>query len=544
MKKYVILIALLFCISLGYAQGASVVETGAAVASGGALSGGSKSFQTVEQMMNSVFDGINADALKESAISNALNAEINRVQRVSAVEETTQTSPYPSGLSEAAYFHRLGNGEFWQPPVTAELAKYPLPRGKKERSFDALILEASALGILPQNWETYHPAELENFISMYKALKASEKIPSRTEHLKGATEFELAKWVYAQPDFVKENYVHKYYTEPFHPDVKNLRVIIANDDYSYVDPLLEAARTMPGVEIQWVCGLQELKKLLKQNPSGYDIILSDYWMDNGVAVEVGMYMWKKHPSIPVIFYTCTPANATWLFRYNIRGRIGLANTPAAAQRVLNYLSNIVATGRAYPNENSTLAQLQQWASQQPGFYSDNYKVAKNYDQPFHPSVYSMRILAVQKDGVMLEPLAKALARKSGVELAEINGTMGTLVKNFVYPIDAPFQLDIVADEQGAWERLWEVSNEYDLVLISEYSEDGNISQLGNWMHERKIDIPVVAVSPKTDKPIPDGLLFKNHIVGKIPFVSSAQEADYIVNCLSNILWTGKAYPNR
>ena len=258
-------------------------------------------------------------------------------------------------MSTVAYFHRLGNEEFWEPPkgYSSDL----LHSEDRNRSLESLRLEASGLGILPLDWEKYSRAELAQFISLYKSLKSGTEVRSRFDQLGQESEDncevfspKLERWVRQQPDFFKTNYVYKIYDRPFHPSVKKLHVLVVNDDYSVADLLLRVALNMPEVSVDWVRGAREAILLLEDDSQQIDAILTDYHIDNGRAADLGMYTWKKRLTIPVVFYSLASAQQSWLFKYNIVGRIGVASNAEEAMQVLNYLSNMAATGEAYPNK--------------------------------------------------------------------------------------------------------------------------------------------------------------------------------------------------
>ena len=296
--------------------------------------------------------------LKKTAIVHrAAATQLARAETPASVVASVPAVPLPSSpekLSTVAYFHRLGNEEFWEPPkgYSSDL----LHSEDRNRSLESLRLEASGLGILPLDWEKYSRAELAQFISLYKSLQSGAEVRSRFDQLGQESEDncevfspKLERWVHQQPDFFETNYVYKTYSRPFHPSVKKLQVLVVNDDYSTVDLLLRAALNLPGVTVNWVRGAREAILLLEEDAQKFDAILTDYHIDNGRAADLGMYTWKKRLPIPVVFYSLASAQQSWLFKYNIVGRIGVASTPEEAVQVLNYLSNVVATGEAYPN---------------------------------------------------------------------------------------------------------------------------------------------------------------------------------------------------
>ncbi len=262
-----------------------------------------------------------------------------------------------ANLSPVAYFHRLGNEEFWEPPQETYSSRHRVGSEYSGRSLESLRLEASALGILPQDWAVYSREELAEFISVYKTFKASANVRSRFDEdgddgkfARRPASLQLDEWARQQPDFVESNYVYKEYKEPFNPSVKKLRILLIQDDDDWANTLMRVADDMPAVTVEWVCGAKEALNLLNKHPRQYDIILTDYCMDNGNASELGMHIWNKRMNIPVVFYSLASAQPSWLLKYNIVGRIELAATDSEAEQVINYLSNMAATGKAYPDK--------------------------------------------------------------------------------------------------------------------------------------------------------------------------------------------------
>ncbi|MBO4674813.1 MAG: response regulator, partial [Elusimicrobiaceae bacterium] len=167
-------------------------------------------------------------------------------------------------------------------------------------------------------------------------------------------------WANTQPDYFPENYLrdfmdsHKSYEESWNSAVKSLRILVVNDQMRNVNYLISAAEENPLVTVKWATSVREALELLEKKPYDYDVVLTDWVMydeDRSVA-EVSMHIYNERLTIPVILYSAANLSPAALLRFNIVGRVEIP-TPwipgLGVEPIFNYLSNIVATGRAFPN---------------------------------------------------------------------------------------------------------------------------------------------------------------------------------------------------
>ncbi|MBR4355339.1 MAG: hypothetical protein IKP96_02030 [Elusimicrobiaceae bacterium] len=269
-------------------------------------------------------------------------------------------------VSVAGYFHQLGSGKLAEreaaiPPLVdpdlrrkVSVAAHPF----QKRSLESLQLEAQKLGLAPHNLETYSREQLEDFITSYKGLhNMGRNVRVRWETPQGITsgiekEFLQRSWAETQPDYFRENYLDNLiiYTEPWNPVVKSLNILVVNDELKYLSALQEAADESTQVHVAGVRSVKDAIELLKNIPYAFDVILTDMAIGEGDTGEkISMYVWNQRLNIPVIWYSAENLNDAYLLSYNVVGRIGVAGASALADEVFRYLSNIVATGRAYPN---------------------------------------------------------------------------------------------------------------------------------------------------------------------------------------------------
>ncbi len=205
---------------------------------------------------------------------------------------------------------------------------------------------------LPAGWQDMTPAGLKfawNNEANYYLMKSSGEMPSRFRVLnedgtvKKGTDTELAEWAHSQPDWYNgKHYIFDGpYMEPFNSNVRSMRVLVINDSQAVLEPLLEAAAKNSRVEIYWEPSVVDVVDRLKQNPNAYDVILTDYCMQDGTAVAFGMQAYAAQIATPIVFYSRAGAKGEWLLQFNIIGRIDMALTDIDGRRVLNYLSNVV-----------------------------------------------------------------------------------------------------------------------------------------------------------------------------------------------------------
>lgn len=219
------------------------------------------------------------------------------------------------------------------------------------RSLESLRSECSALGILPKNWETYSRDELAHFLSLYQSMKESADAPSlfRTPAQKSKTkgaQSGVKAWAQEQPDFIASNYVEDEYTEPFTGPLTPLRMLVVNDEWSFIEPLRNQMWQAENTTLDYAQSVEEAIIKLKTRPEAYDIVLVDYHMPGGNGPSLSMWMYEQKLQIPVVLYALMNAEPEWLYKFNIKGRIDVQEDP---QAVLNFARNIITTGRAYPN---------------------------------------------------------------------------------------------------------------------------------------------------------------------------------------------------
>ncbi len=324
-----------------------------------------------------------------------------------AVERAAATQVVPAYRSVVTEFHQmtcqpwLESQERSSAPEQAAVDK-PLPgvRGPYKRSRESLLLELSALHSLPDNYTQLSREKLEEYLNTHHVYTHPTRVdarytPSREVLKKSEWERLLIqeKWARTQPDYFPENYLNnspedfvgdeadddllylshipatqwpdnlkntaiahlfpRQYPRPFHPAVKSLKILVVNDMNYKVAVLKEAALENPRVKVDWAPSLQEaLIRLSSQELYQYDAILLDWVLSDVDAKMIPMCVWNAQLKIPVILYSGDTMSPSFLLGYNIVGHIDPVGTPWEAVEVINYVSNIVATGRAFPNEKT------------------------------------------------------------------------------------------------------------------------------------------------------------------------------------------------
>ncbi len=288
-----------------------------------------------------------------STLTGAVSRQVARAELSNLGKGVTSVVP---GVSVAGYFHLLGSGKIAEP-----VTQFPAPAAPQKgvsapvRPLESLQLEARALGLDERHLATYTRQDLSDFINSYKAMDVTKEVRSRFEQGEFENTIEglhaLYDWAKLQPDFVEGNYISPRlmgieYEAPFYP-VRQLRILIVRDEHSGWSELMKLAEDYPGVMVDRTSNVPEALELLKVIP--YDIVLADFALGDRNGLEVSMYVWNKKLRIPVVCYSCEAYSKYTLFKYNMVGQIPVAYDMNDVEKVLNYLSNIVATGKAYQN---------------------------------------------------------------------------------------------------------------------------------------------------------------------------------------------------
>lgn len=160
----------------------------------------------------------------------------------------------------------------------------------------------------------------------------------------------LWKWAESQPDFYEDNYILSVrkgvYEEPFHPDVKSMRVLLVSDDDDAITYLRKAAKARGNITIDVIDSTRQIADYVGKN--NYDIIATDFVLPcvDEDGYRVGMYAWNNKLNIPVVLIARDPMSPAPALLYNLIGQSPYPNDVEQADAALRYLSHIAATGRA------------------------------------------------------------------------------------------------------------------------------------------------------------------------------------------------------
>ncbi len=164
---------------------------------------------------------------------------------------------------------------------------------------------------------------------------------------------DIENWARQQPDFVETNYISMYqmeerggYRVPWNPAVKSLSVMIVNDEYSYVKEYINYAHNIPHITVTYVENMYSALKNLKENPFDYDIVLTDFHLPDGSGRDIAAYIHNNHLPVPVGLFSYTTAMPGYIYNAFMQARLPMTMTP---EEVFNCASNLVATGKAYPD---------------------------------------------------------------------------------------------------------------------------------------------------------------------------------------------------
>ena len=301
--------------------------------------------------------------------------------------ERAATQAQVAPMSTTALFHRMGNMEFWRPPVSVPpLEVTPRPAfGSAKRSRESLELEATSYGMPDYIAEKMSRDELQEWLGTYLSFRNITKgITSRREQAQNlpVTNFRrradvvagnieelitAQKWAESQPDYFEENYVTDFeqqYGEDYKKFVipdgapykdKPLRILVVDDDHWVYSRMYDSGAAGEwedeSVSLAYLDTSAKAKRLLENYPQRVDVILldlaqTDSWMYS--RLEVPMYVYNHHLNIPVISFSNESCNNGWLLSYNIVGQYPPVITGDGMPELIAYLKNIVYTGRARP----------------------------------------------------------------------------------------------------------------------------------------------------------------------------------------------------
>ena len=478
------------------------------------------------------------------------------VQIAAPVQEERYVSPLAAFLEkepEYTSWTRTEDPDRW---VNRAAAK---KNASAVQSLESLETECLANGMLREQIDMISPTErrakLQEWLTTYKAMKEGWQGPSRYEDVMregklsaGEVEGGEIAWLREQPEFqaVKDNYIKGHYQKPFNPQVTSMRILAVNDIAAEIAPLQEAARQNGRVTVDVMptisSALSALEKAATQNQP-YDIVLLDYHGLQGKASDLSMWIYNNSKvSAPVVFYSAANSMPEILFKFNIIGSIDVAATEKEAHEVLNYASNLVMRVRSktLPDGPSVhdrigdnvilgegiinqLHSLQRWVESQPDYFEDNYveeeeingRIKLNYNEPFNSSVQSMRVLVVRDDFFGVEQLREAAEKYSGVTIQQV--------------FNAKDAMELLSQEH------------YDVVLTDYVLDQGNGFQVAMNIWNKKLNIPVISFSGFNMSP---HTLISHNLVGSFPIITFPDEGEKLINYLSNIVATGKAYPNK
>ncbi|MBR4592406.1 MAG: response regulator, partial [Elusimicrobiaceae bacterium] len=319
--------------------------------------------------------------LKEEGAQRAVQQKMEAEQAsapsaASDIPSTSKPGPAPEksfmqdpseNQSVTAEFHRRTKENMPDPEISGDpyrrakdLVEKPTPVKSNGRSFESLVTEAQKDGILPQNWQNMSREELENFIrdirqmqektenelfEAYRRKYFAQEDRAGENMVRGNYNYQIEVWARQQPDYFEDNYLewNCAYNEPFNESVTSLRILVVNDSERFLSAYLNPED--PRVTVEGSYSIAGAIEKLEANPKAYDIIFTDYHLRDGKSEKLSSYVYTNKLNIPVISLANAEAlPSTWYYKH-MQG--SLHHT--AAQVVYNYASNIVATGRAFPN---------------------------------------------------------------------------------------------------------------------------------------------------------------------------------------------------
>ena len=284
----------------------------------------------------------------QDEVKNSLRMEVNKVKPVE------QPKRYESPF--AAF--RKEEWELPQPPSVVEAprrAPVPTTSSGARPSYNELYYKALDLGLPRERIEMLDYKQLAFQVNLTENMLNSGKMYSRYDEYmevnkiakeEGKTrEASIIEWAKAQPDFFAKNYAPGDYTVPFNKDAKSIRVLMINDDPRLINDVLTKASNNSHFTFETKTNVLDAFALLENPNNHYDIVLTDFNTNAGNPLELAMFAYKKNIDTKFVIYSLAGGTGPWLYQYNIVAQFGVYEP---VNSLLNFLSNIAVTGRAFP----------------------------------------------------------------------------------------------------------------------------------------------------------------------------------------------------
>ena len=340
--------------------------------------------------------------VQRTAFSAAQTPRVETALTPSPVPAAQSAVSFPDAAQEISYFHRWGKEGTVQ-DVYSSFAGDPYAAGQREiKRLERIVSNGVPSGavVRPSGFELQLRREAD---APTRLLSDKEMAEFRTTVLVGREAYaaqkqpsprkmkSYRKWiaengfgdpydVTPQPydaagqagdyeEFDVKNYLaYEKYPLPFNPNVQELEVLAASDDVEFLDYLVEhAQKTNSRVHITLASSGNEAIGYLKDDPTKYQVVLTDISMLNGTGKDIARYVLKEDLPCYTVTMSKDTGDPAALFFDGFDGALGIFLSESAravattgfygslttlyrpADEIFAYLSNLVGQkGHAFP----------------------------------------------------------------------------------------------------------------------------------------------------------------------------------------------------
>ena len=282
--------------------------------------------------------------------------QVPRSEPVAPAKENTpavqEEKPAPAAPSLVAMFHR---DDLWEAPSWLSYeTEYSESRPQKKEvstvykpSRKALEADSKDKGIPEEIYTTKTTEELQVMLDQFdRALQKHDDVVSWS--LTGRNAKYIAGENAHLPPFIRDNFIpeSERYTELWNEKISYMRILVVDDPGSWVNLFTKEALYDSRLKVTHASGGYSAVDLLTKNPQAFDIVMANETISFGSGTYLSMWMWSNNVNIPFVSISNASALAEAWHAYNIVGKISMDHSN---RELFNYASNIVATGKAYPN---------------------------------------------------------------------------------------------------------------------------------------------------------------------------------------------------
>ena len=278
-----------------------------------------------------------------------------------AVSENAAAKPTVVVPSDVAYFHQLTkegvepvlHGDIYESAYVRDLLRArETVNGKAPKTRSRSSLENKRIREQDQPTTLLSPQarrEFEATVSISRQMaQHPQEFPRRQTDFRRADAVTSGEWdstripspleLMAPPKdplaeaktyeiFDEKNFLdYAPYEQAFHPQVRDLQVLVASDELGFVDHLKRGLVDYPQVHMTAVSSGNEAMALLKQHPEKYHVVLTDIHMHNGTGMDIAKQVQMDNLPCYVVAMSKASANPGRLFLMGFDGSMAVARS--------------------------------------------------------------------------------------------------------------------------------------------------------------------------------------------------------------------------